>query len=367
MSATETRLVALPCDEDIAELIADIESAKARAAKADPADRSDIVRYEALSVRLEQRAKMAWGEGAWSVAVSASAGAELPGFLAPEDGSALPPASLPEDGRAELAARREQGCAVVCIALPFATGGEEEGPVTEPVVAAPPAARWQSEEGLSGRRAVEERFRDQLETAVASANGAALPTISPSGIQNAVVTEILREFVGAGEAKDRVDATVEYRDGSRAQNAFPLRALALTDEPPAKVDLNLRLAMLSIRHTEMDVVVDGAWLRNAEISRPRPAAQTDDLVFEISRTQLEELTEEGSRTVQLQIFQTGLETAVLGFYRAVAHHLLEHPGSLWVVPMYHQAPRRPRPGKGKKRKSVAQVRSPFRAGAIWAT
>ncbi len=88
-------------------------------------------------MRLEQRATMAWGEGAWSVAVSASVGAELPGFLAPEDGSA-PPTSLSEDVRAELAAWREQGCAVVCLAPPFAAGREEEEPV-----AGAGEAKWQ--------------------------------------------------------------------------------------------------------------------------------------------------------------------------------------------------------------------------------
>jgi hypothetical protein len=366
MMATETRLIALPCDEDVAELIADIESAKARAAKADPADRSDIVRYEALSVRLEQRATVAWGEGAWSVPVAAPASAELPSFLLPEEGSA-PPTPLPEDVRAEVAAQCQQGCAVVCVTLPFAADEEREERVEEPITAAPPAERWHSAEGLSGRRAVEERFRDQLKKAAVASASAATPTISPSGIQNSVVTEILREFVDVDDGGSRVDVAVEYRDGSRAQNHLPLRALRLADGLPAQVDLSLRLAMLSIRHTEMDVVVDGAWLRNAEISRPRPAAQTDDLVFEISRAQLEALTLKGSRTLQLHIFQTGLETAVLGFYRAVVHHLLEHPGSLWVVPMYHQTPPRPRPGKGKKKKGVAQSRSPFRPGLIWAT
>jgi hypothetical protein len=80
-------------------------------------------------------------------------------------------------------------------------------------------------------------------------------------------------------------------------------------------ELDLRFALLSIRHTEMDAVVHGAWLRNAEVSRPMPAAQTDDLVYEISRTQLLELTSGGSRRVRIHLYQTGLETAVVGFYK----------------------------------------------------
>jgi len=87
----------------------------------------------------------------------------------------------------------------------------------------------------------------------------------------------------------------------------------------------------------MDAVVDGAFLRNAEVSRPRPAAVTDDFVYETSRTQLSQLTDGGRRRVLLHIYQTGLDTAVMGFYRAVVGHLLVSPYSVSVVPMYYVA------------------------------
>ena len=117
----------------------------------------------------------------------------------------------------------------------------------------------------------------------------------------------------------------------------------------------------------MDAVVDGAWLRNAEISRPRPAAQTDDLAFEHQPQPARRADRQGTRSLRLQIFQTGLETAIVGFYRAVALHLLEHPGSLCVVPMYYQAPPRPKKSKaGRRKKGVVQTRAPFRPGTGWA-
>lgn len=365
MNAVEARCVAFPCDDDVATLIADIESAATRAAKADPADRADIVRFEALSVQLEHKAARAWRAGAPSVMLPATALEEMPGALRPGD-EAEPPASIPSAVRAEIDAWRQESCAVVSLCLPFAPGAEAEREERRES-APPPAKRWESKQGAQGRQAVEERFEDQLQAALEGAGTEGRHAISPSGVQNTVVTETLRRFVDSGvNGGDRVDAPVEYRDGSQAEHPFPLRALALSEELAEEPELALRMALLSIRHTEMDAVVDGAWLRNAEISRKRPAAQTDDLVYEISRAQIAELTRNGTRRLRLQMFQTGLETAVVGFYRAVTMHLLEHPGSLCVVPMYHQAPPRSKKRGRSKKGGVVQSRAPFRPGTGWA-
>ena len=42
--------------------------------------------------------------------------------------------------------------------------------------------------------------------------------------------------------------------------------------------------------------------------------------------------------MRLHMYQTGLETAVVGFYRAVTVHLMRFPGSVSVQPMYFVAP-----------------------------
>ena len=223
----------------------------------------------------------------------------------------------------------------------------------------PPAEVWESKTGASGRRAVEERFREQLEQATAT-NGAEAateadrPLITPSGIHNRVLTENLRRFV-VGSPSQRIDVDVVYRDGSQASHPFPLRCLALDDDQPASPDTELRLALLSIRHTEMDPVVDGAWLRNADISRPRPAAQTDDLVYETSIEQLDYLTHHGDRSLLLHIYQTGLDTAILGFYRAVVTHMLKHPGNISVVPLFYKAGDR----------GLTNPEAHFEAGRAW--
>ena len=165
----------------------------------------------------------------------------------------------------------------------------------------------------------------------------------------------MRDYV-AGTPDTRIDATIAYRDGSAASYPFPLRCLPLADTAPASADIELHVALLSIRHTDMDPVVDGAWLRNSEVSRPRPAAQTDDFVYGTSLTQLDALTDSGHRTALLHLYQTGLDTAIVGFYRAVTVHLLAHPGTLAVIPMFAAVPRPGTPDTTR-----------FRPGRPWCT
>lgn len=353
MSRERAWIIGLPADGAHQAIIADIQSAAGRSRKAEPGDRLDIARFEALATRLEQAAlnnrQALWAE----VAVPGP----LPEALLFGPDSSAWSEGLPTDIRTAALACVERGRLPVLVIDPFgagptaASGGQEaEGP----------ARRWKSD-GERGRRAVEARFRAQITEAL-SADSRHRVAISPSGIQNPVVTEILREFVARVPGSQRVDALVEYRDGSRSAHPFPLRSLSLSDQLPV-ASLQLRFALLSIRHTEMDAVVDGAWLRNAEISRPRPAAQTDDLVYETSLEQLGELCR-GQRHVRLYIYQTGLETAVVGFYRALTDHLLRHPGSVSVQPMYFENAKPPAKNPGR---AVLTQSSLFRKGTVWAT
>ena len=101
---------------------------------------------------------------------------------------------------------------------------------------------------------------------------------------------------------------------------------------------------------------------------PGPAGQTDDLVYDTTRAQLAELCR-GERHVRLYLYQTGLETAVVGFYKALADHLLRYPG-IGVGPAdvlreaWRRAPgrRRPRPAA---REPVTEQSALFRKGTPW--
>lgn len=367
-------IAGVPHSDQVRQLVLDIRSAAGRAAKAEPGDRLDVARFEALCTRLEQLAAAEPSGRRIPVPTTAAPGV---GTLLlgddPKQWQADIDPTIAQAARAQIA----DGRVPVLLVSPLALG---ETPRIEKAGPPPPAARWDSG-GLRGRRAVESRFRAQIEEALASAT-TTTRAISPSGIQNAVVTEILRQYVHSEAPQNRVNVRVEYRDGSKAAHPFPLRSLPLREELPA-ADLELRFALLSIRHTEMDAVVHGAWLRNAEVSRPRPAAQTDDFVYEVSRTQLAELCD-GPRHVRLYMYQTGLETAVVGFYRALVDHLLDRPRSVSVMPMYFdggaaepsrrlgEAPNAggPRGGNGRsrtrKQDPVVTESALFREGTPWA-
>lgn len=349
MSSESAVLLGLVADAEVSQLVADIAGARRRAAKAEPGDRQDIARFEALATQLEA---IADERHTTRTEVRWSAGDGEDRFLIGGDEDAW---GMDLSSNVLQAARAVSAQGLVPVLRVY---GLEVGTAQAPEIAAgvPDVAERFDAGGKKGRAAVEARFRDQIDTSLAAtAANVAVTPISPSGIQNPVVTEILRTFVGRDpdSGAGRVDVPVEYRDGSRSANPFPLRCLPFAEKVNGVFDLELKFALLSIRHTEMDAAVDGAWLRNAEISRPRPAALTDDLVFDISCAQLAEVTDSGRRRVRIEMYQTGLETAVVGFYRAVTQHLLRHPNTLAVEPMYFA-------GGGKP------TNAPFKRGTPWA-
>lgn len=335
MSAEQSTLVAVRVDSRVAQLAADLVSAAGRALKSDPGDRADVMRYEAMAVQLEELALRALGDGAPSIPVRTSETDDLGLAFAAQNltdpiGSPLLD-RLPETERSTARQWVDAGDLVILLRLALLPG--ETTRLGDDRTAPEPEDVWEAPDNAQGRKAAQARFRSQLTEACTPHGAETRLAVNPSGIHNRVLTEVLREFVD-GDAISRRDAPVVYRDGSQAANAFPLKCLPLRDAA-APADLTLHLALLSIRHTEMDPVVDGAWLRNAEVSRPRPAAQTDDFVYDTSRRQLAQLTASGGRRAELHIYQTGLDTAIVGFYRAVVMHLLDYPRSLAVIPMFY--------------------------------
>lgn len=293
------------------------DEALRRSSKLLPGDRTELQRFEALQAAIERCAMVSlWGgEPHWAGA----------------------------DGERAAGVWISAGGEVVELRLPHAPG---ETALTGTPGAGPPPPRqtWRSE-SATPREAMRERFHQQVSAAL-SPDTAEDAVLRPSGVTNSVLTETLREFVQRKENEAPVAVSVRYLDGSNGP-AFPLRAIALTLEPPPPGWRRLRFTLLSIRHVEMDNEVDGAWLRNAKVSQRRPAGQTDDLVYDTSLRQLRALTAKGP--VLLEMYQTGLETAIVGFYRAVTRHLIDHPGTLAVAPRYYR-----RPGH-------------FDKGTLWAT
>jgi len=351
--STETVLVVrVPgSDANAQALLRDLRSATARALKAVPGERIDIVRVESLSSQLE---RLAATYAASSVAESSQVrriNGDQPVFI-DRDNLHL----APSDWRSTIGPWVTAGDIAVELHNPFSSGGTkkpEHGRVPESEQA------WRSPiADVSPKRAAALRFTEQVKGTLTRSDPPAF--VEPSGVSNAILTETLRQYVTM--SGERVDAPVRYQDGSLGR-PFPLRSLSLADTVPS-MGRELRLAMLSIRHTEMDVEVDGCWFRNFNISRPRPAGETDQLAFETSQKQLESVLASGPLLIRL--YQTGLETAVVGLYRAVVHQLLTAPGSVAVVPMYFRHPPR-LPDGAVPDPAVPMQASYFAEGKPWAT
>lgn len=326
MTCERSVYVRLPphVEEAMRGLFKGVNAARRRMLKLPAGERSEAVRFETLHAAIERLAVEAVWAGEATLESEAMTGGGAPSVLYPgvESHTKIP---------REVMGWLGEGRWAVQLMLPHRQGptllaGEEgRGPP-------PPIPRWQSSKQSVDRRAsaaMTQRFKDQMERAVANP-GAPDAVIRPSRIANMVLTETLRSFSVRVPGVQALEAPVVYQDGSRGQN-FPLRNLPLVDEKPPRWK-ELRFTLLSIRHVDMDSIVDGAWLRNALVSKPRPAGATDDFVFDTSRRQLRALVQLGP--VILSMYQTGLEPAVVGFYRAVARHLVEYPGTLAVVPRY---------------------------------
>lgn len=352
MSTEIVTIVRVPGgDATVRSLLRDVRSATARALKALPGERTDILRVENLSSQLERLAATYAAEAATETIEARRINGDQPVFVDRENLHLAP-----SDWRGTITPWINAGDVAVELHNPFSSGATEKpehGKVPEAEKA------WHSPVAdVSPKRAAALRFRERVGATLKPGDPPAF--IEPSGVSNTILTETLRRYVTM--AGDRVDAPVRYQDGSLGE-PFPLRSLGLADIVPT-TGRELRLAMLSIRHTEMDVEVDGCWFRNFNISRPRPAAETDQLAFETSQKQLSSVLASGPLLIRL--YQTGLEPAVMGFYRAVVHQLRNAPGSVAVVPMYFRHP--PRLPDGAVADPAVPVQASFFAeGRPWAT
>ncbi len=200
-----------------------------------------------------------------------------------------------------------------------------ERPWTPPAPIEPPQPT-----GAKGRRKMAERLANSID--------AALPVGGKINMQDQphdINTEVLARFLFAqpGQAAGRI--RIVYADGSEAK-PFPLRTLA-PPAAPAQDGVELSLALMSMRHLELDPFVERAWYRNKEVSQTRPLAESDEFCFRYSLAELEELRRvyEG-RPVLLRMYHTGFEPASVGFYRAVVTELQSRRGWLRVLPHYYQ-------------------------------
>lgn len=163
-----------------------------------------------------------------------------------------------------------------------------------------------------------EILRQQIRDALASGEPITFGNQAPHD----VIAQVLHEFVFV--APDAVKPTklrVAYVDGSEA-SPFPVfclpRSETIQDE---NVSVPLRVALMSMRHVELDPQIDYCWFRNREVSRTRTLAETDQFCFDTTLDQIKDSLALGDLAIHM--YQTGFEPAVVGFYRGVTRMLVD--------------------------------------------
>lgn len=188
--------------------------------------------------------------------------------------------------------------------------------------------------GIKGRKQhLANILRKQIREALQSGEAVTFGNQAPHD----VITQVLHEFVFVpSEMTVRpIFLRVAYTDGSEA-TPFPLFCLPQLDSNTLPSENLLRVALMSMRHLELDPEIDFCWFRNREVSRTRTLAETDQFCFDTTLEQLKDSLQSGDLTIQ--IFHTGFEPAVIGFYRGVVKILLDMQkqtsSHLNVIPYY---------------------------------
>ncbi|RRR74438.1 MAG: hypothetical protein EI684_07110 [Candidatus Viridilinea halotolerans] len=187
------------------------------------------------------------------------------------------------------------------------------------------------------------RFRHKLKATlhqhIHNALAIGEPVAFGSAAPHDVVTEVLHElvYIPGGSDLQPLPLRVVYSDGSEA-TPFPIFMLPRDPRPIPELP-PLRVALMSMRHSELDPMVDVCWLRNRDVSRARTLAETDHFCYTATINQLRESLSEGDLLIHL--YHTGFAPAVIGFYRGFAQILRglrtrRVMRRLIVVPFYYR-------------------------------
>lgn len=163
-----------------------------------------------------------------------------------------------------------------------------------------------------------------------------------SNIRHQVATGVLQRYVFTGDqpAGPSKDVRVVYRDGSEG-DPFPLACLPADPSRAAKASNHpapLKTGLISMRHLDLDREVRWYWFRNSVVSQARRLAESDRLCYEETSRQLAEaLADPDIPELVLHLYHTGLEPAVLGFYRALVKAIpdwRQKEKFLAIIPMF---------------------------------
>jgi|SRR5947209_3227176 hypothetical protein len=189
-------------------------------------------------------------------------------------------------------------------------------------------------------------LREQLQCAVQAVRAGRKGEVDVSNQSHNIIVETLHDFVYSEYIQDTPPLNIDiiYSDRSRSKD-FPLHCLpqrSLTPQSALQKAPSLRASLISMRHLEMDTLVDMAWLLNRDIADAlkrgeagKKLATVEMFSYQQTLQQLQTLLIGGS--MKILLFQTGFQPVVIGFYRALIEVLREYINQeplLLVTPYY---------------------------------
>ena len=168
---------------------------------------------------------------------------------------------------------------------------------------------------------------------MAALNGKASVPVNLTAENHAVI-EMALHRVCYEPSSTRGEIPLLFMDGSRLER-FPIENLRAAG-PAANVPSTpaVKIGLMSFRHPEMDYLVEYYLCRNRELALQASMADEEAHAFQRAREFLNDPQfEKGGR---VEVYHTGLEPMVVGFYRAVIEVLAlrhsKHMPNLTIYP-----------------------------------
>jgi hypothetical protein len=167
-----------------------------------------------------------------------------------------------------------------------------------------------------------------------------IDSVNINGYNNYIISTALHKYVYR-KPKEQISPTpirAKYYDGSYG-DPFSLRCLPWHNkiyEPPLRDTPPLRVAMISMRHHNLDQHIDYNWILNKDIPQNTSYAHIEEFSYIQTRQQLQEGLHEGC--LKLHFYLTGFQPVAIGFYRALIDELQARTSQkpvLEVVPYYY--------------------------------
>lgn len=185
----------------------------------------------------------------------------------------------------------------------------------------------------SRRTKMTQQLERQIEYAIASQD-----PVNASNQPHDITTDVIHEFVYSHRLR-ATNIRIVYADGSEGAN-FPVYCLPKTSDreiEKLKVLPPFRIALISMRHLELDKVVDMAWICNRDASQSRTLSEADHYCYEYSLQQFSQLEMLSSQQngLHIHLYHMGFEPAVIAFYKAFIYNRLqkkETTSNILIIP-----------------------------------